>query len=796
MQTDHYTFWSLLTATDDLGKPLVRYLQVPIIQRDYAQGRLDAQATAVRTGLLAALREALTQEQPLMLDFVYGELDTARRFVPLDGQQRLTTLFLLHWYLALRAGRLLDADVQAVLGKFSYETRSSARDFCRRLVSSPPSAWQTYPSLSEALCDQPWYQPAWAHDPTVAAMLVVLDALHDDTFGADAEWFGRLTDPARPLVAFSWLEMQRVGLSDDLYLKMNARGKPLTDFENWKAQFDLLLQVQGRASEFGQKADNDWTDFFWQHRRPGVAVVDEGFSRYLHYFTRMLAYQRPDLHSDTNFKELTTAGPLAFSWFERVYQQPESVSLLFGSLDFLAHVQKTHPQGFSGLLQELFTKNSGPEKVRLFGNSQVDLFGQLLRDPTIAPEPAALLQEQVLLFGLLTYGATVAAEAFDLSHARNLMRVLRNLLERTRQQEDTVLKSDLRARDLPAFADACAALATAVEGRSADVYERLSALVPLPGLRERGVAHERSKAILIRLRQSPELTAAVHELENQDVLRGDLHNLDLVANAAHLPAFADAVRNIWGPPLPQSLIVRAWLTMGDYRRTLNRWTGGGQKYYFGNKRDWYLILAADLDSDEPNLLPEFLHAYAASPGSAPSAKLGRLITNWLREQQQQRDTWRYYFVKYAEMTDDSLGSFAWNSDFRLRLLSKFSVKAYHINPFVLTLVRRGLLADAVGASENRHWEYGDYATPLLLNNLNGVRKQKNMPTLTCLDDGWLLSLPANYGLPAGLEAAFGLRLTAEGAWLLPAKASQDRILRAEKFITALHEQGVEYHRAN
>ncbi|TGE15007.1 DUF262 domain-containing protein [Hymenobacter elongatus] len=790
MQTDHYTFWSLLTAADELGKPLVRYLQVPIIQRDYAQGRPDAQATAVRTGLLAALRDALTHEQPLTLDFVYGELDQARRFVPLDGQQRLTTLFLLHWYLALRAGRLSDADVQAVLGKFSYETRSSARDFCRRLVSTPPTAWQEYPTISQALCDQAWYQPAWAHDPTVAAMLVVLDALHDDTFGAEAAWFGRLTDPARPIVGFYWLEMQRVGLSDDLYLKMNARGKPLTGFENWKAQFDLLLQAQGRAGEFGQKADNAWTDFFWQHRRPGVTVVDECFGRYLHYFTRMLAYRRPDLRADTQLKELTTAGALPFAWFERVYDQPESVALLFGSLDFLAHVQKTHPQGLSGLLKELFTKKAGPERVRLFGHSQVDLFGQLLRDPSTAPDPAALLQEQVLLFGLLTYGATVAADAFALPHARNLLRVLRNLLERTRQQEDTVLKSDLRARDLPAFADACAALATAAEGRSPDVYERLAAAVPLPGLRERGVAHERQKATL--LRQSPKLAAAVHELENQDVLRGDLHNLHPDANAAHLQAFAAAVRDIWGPTLPQSLIIRAWLTAGDYRRTQGRGTGGGRKYYFGNDRDWYLILATDLEANQPNLLPEFLQAYAAATGSTPTAKLSRLITNWLRDQQQ-RDTWRYYFVKYAEMTANSLGSFAWNSNFELRLLSKPSIKGWHINPLVRSIMLRGHVADVVGPADTQ-WTYGDWPSPLWLHHLKGVRKQKTTPALTCRDNAWVLLLPTNYAPPAGLQASFRLRPTAEGTWLLPATASRDRIRQAEKFIQALHEQGVEYHR--
>ena len=73
---------------------------IPIIQREYAQGR----AKIVRNEFLKALYDALCQpedapELPLDLDFIYGSVVNGS-FQPLDGQQRLTTLFLLHWYLA------------------------------------------------------------------------------------------------------------------------------------------------------------------------------------------------------------------------------------------------------------------------------------------------------------------------------------------------------------------------------------------------------------------------------------------------------------------------------------------------------------------------------------------------------------------------------------------------------------------------------------------------------------------------------------------------------------------------
>src|ERR1700722_2463700 len=96
-------------ATEYIGKQ-VTYRQlfeqhprveIPIIQRDYAQGR--ASAHEVRSLFLGALHQALLKSPtdpslPLDLDFVYGNIEGEKpAFCPLDGQQRLTTLFLLHW---------------------------------------------------------------------------------------------------------------------------------------------------------------------------------------------------------------------------------------------------------------------------------------------------------------------------------------------------------------------------------------------------------------------------------------------------------------------------------------------------------------------------------------------------------------------------------------------------------------------------------------------------------------------------------------------------------------------------
>ncbi len=79
-------------------------VEIPVLQRDYAQGRNSRQS--VRSEFLDKLIECLNMESIdvnsiLVLDFIYGYSDEdkeIRKFIPLDGQQRLTTLFLLHFY--------------------------------------------------------------------------------------------------------------------------------------------------------------------------------------------------------------------------------------------------------------------------------------------------------------------------------------------------------------------------------------------------------------------------------------------------------------------------------------------------------------------------------------------------------------------------------------------------------------------------------------------------------------------------------------------------------------------------
>jgi hypothetical protein len=263
-------------------------IEIPAIQRDYAQGRDDEHSSEVRRRFLETLHSALTSSTtgstPLDLDFVYGRRSDDRHTLePLDGQQRLTTLFLLHWYLSNLDGAFEEFRSWISIpgqSSFSYRTRESAREFFDALVEKPVAV-RGVPVVPEALSghltDAVWFVRSWLRDPTVRSSLRMLDAIHEK-FSTSAGAWARLTAADPPAIIFRLLPLDDFDLSDELYVKMNARGKPLTPFEVFKAELEQFVSealgnTEGPLEDglgwhdyVAYHLDRTWLDFMWRHR--------------------------------------------------------------------------------------------------------------------------------------------------------------------------------------------------------------------------------------------------------------------------------------------------------------------------------------------------------------------------------------------------------------------------------------------------------------------------------------------------------------------------------------------------
>ncbi|MEI7729717.1 MAG: DUF262 domain-containing protein [Verrucomicrobiota bacterium] len=267
-------------------------VEIPLIQRDYAQGR--ASAKAVREKFLTDLLNALKHNAPLSLDFVYGEVVKKQRygevvekriFQPIDGQQRLTTLFLLHWFLACAADKLenfrkimKDVADKENEARFRYSVRPSSHQFFSKLLNYKPEDLDKPPA--EQIQNQTWFFRAWRHDPTIVGALTMLDAIHTKFASEEGlrDFYANLAESPSAPITMDVLDLGSLGLSDEIYVKMNARGKELTGFEKFKA---WLIETHGEIDwpknrdlpKWKLLLDWHWLDLFWhfQHDKPQPA---------------------------------------------------------------------------------------------------------------------------------------------------------------------------------------------------------------------------------------------------------------------------------------------------------------------------------------------------------------------------------------------------------------------------------------------------------------------------------------------------------------------------------------------
>ena len=315
---NNYTFWQLIKN---------HRIEIPVIQRDYAMGRDNIKAQDIRDNFIGQIKKCLSpDENQLHLNFVYGKIKGTRNaikiaenketakslmhavksytqnlnvdirfefkeyketkgpetvFIPLDGQQRLTTLFLLHWYMLQKFEDKKEG--KETLNNFSYRVRPSSKDFCKALIKNDVPIDED--NLSEKIKNADWFFTYWEKDSTVTGMLIMLDVIHENFKDSSDDDFKIYWDTliSKEKISFEFLNLEKLELTDDLYIKMNARGKPLTAFENFKAwlmDFVSEQEIAINIKDWETKLDTTWADLFWENKDHQNYLIDEECMRF------------------------------------------------------------------------------------------------------------------------------------------------------------------------------------------------------------------------------------------------------------------------------------------------------------------------------------------------------------------------------------------------------------------------------------------------------------------------------------------------------------------------------------
>lgn len=544
MSDKYKTLWGILNE---------KRIEIPIIQRDYAQGRIGKEH--LRERFLGKMFDVLCGKGGTMtLDFVYGTIENDALY-PLDGQQRLTTLWLLHWYIALKSDNL--SANKDIFNCFTYETRISSREFCNHLCTIDSNNYKNFKDknkekgIVEYIRNQTWFYQRYAQDPTVQGMLRTLGGtkIEDSTgndikdgleeiFGKDTDFqkcWSLLTSEECPIV-FVYKEMkdENLPLSDDLYVKMNARGKQLTDFENFKS--DLLdfapdpdnPHKKLLGQDIASLMDNAWTDVFWN-----VAKAAEVYQVDAIYFKFIRDYLFAKIIADSS---LSASELQDNRFYQDVYKGNNSNNEYTGFNLYKevikADVIKDLKQFFS--LWQLSRLTD--EKLRPLWKVDKDYFYLIphylkLKDGITVSETTQI--GRVVSYAVCRYFEI--NEEFDEKHFKDWLYFVWNVAENSNiATEDAMIGAIRLMKELSA--------------KSGDILTFLASYSPISSkFAERQILEERFKARLMLGENSAVWRKKIREAESNIFLKGNISCLlrkDSEEYVADFPMFVQKFNNI------------------------------------------------------------------------------------------------------------------------------------------------------------------------------------------------------------------------------------------------------------
>ena len=422
-------------------------IRIPAIQRDYAQGRAGKED--LRKSFLNDIKAKLNSKDVMTLDFVYGTVNDRRRMAPLDGQQRLTTIWLLMWYYLIRSESDDRKAKVETLGEFTYETRQSSSDFiswlCYEADAHSDNIYKQRNGLSEYLQGLTTFHSEWKQDPTVQAILRMISGTFreinkikaegngdgiEQVFGDNPDSLSRLFDNDNNPIQFYYLPLDGIQQSDILYVKMNARGEQLTGFENFRADLiDYLQKDQGLKDyvDLGnkkcilQKWDKEWTGIFWKHKdvvgeKQPDKVDDLFFAFITRYLLNRYLIEKDDVtENDATYKLLSeeTLNYTSFEPYRDLFSEEclSDLSIILDKAEELESIDLDIPL--------LHAKVTNLRLALLPQYDEKNVVDELFR------VKGATRQEMVLMYGICSY--LTKCGTFQKDNYLHWLRVLTNL---------------------------------------------------------------------------------------------------------------------------------------------------------------------------------------------------------------------------------------------------------------------------------------------------------------------------------------------------------------------------------
>ncbi len=250
-------------------------IYVPEFQRNYLQGDDSNESIKYkRDRFLDDIFDCIkSQSKSIDLGFIYGRVEESYKstlFYPYDGQQRLTTLYFLYLLIYFKFNKY--DEINSIKENLSYQTRISTNRFIESFLSwlldskEKNNIYNDFwnkdgKDLKGFIMSQDWFMMTeWNYDVSIINMLSIIVEISRriKDLGDKIEIVNFIDKDENNPFQFDFIYVDDISKSDDLYIKINARGKALSPFENLKSDIDKYWDDEDKT-----KLDAEWTEYVW-----------------------------------------------------------------------------------------------------------------------------------------------------------------------------------------------------------------------------------------------------------------------------------------------------------------------------------------------------------------------------------------------------------------------------------------------------------------------------------------------------------------------------------------------------
>ena len=258
----------------------------------------------------------MSKSKDLSIGLLYGYEVPVGHLQLCDGQQRITTLYLLLGLLNRKTKTLQDRLLsQREMDEFQepylqYSIRETTLYFMNDLVS------EFFCDEDESIKDvadihnQSWYFEEYDQDPSIISMMQALTDLEKIINELKGDNPYRFAYFLCHEVKFIYYDMQTRLEGEKTFVIINTKGEPLSPTENLKP---IFLEAYKDAEKDISETWEEWETYFWQHRNEnnGNDTADAGMREFFRWIM-LIYYIKQDKDNLEEYNRLRELGIYSF----------------------------------------------------------------------------------------------------------------------------------------------------------------------------------------------------------------------------------------------------------------------------------------------------------------------------------------------------------------------------------------------------------------------------------------------------------------------------------------------------